>query len=72
MASREHRVHSLVGTNSSSFQSLGTQLFIFVGDHVNAERKVIDVCLLSTEIKDADLGIGYTTVESGFRVWLGE
>ncbi len=63
MASREHRVHSLVGTNSSSFQSFRAQLFIFVGDHVHAEREFVDICTLATKIEDADLWVRHTTVE---------
>lgn len=62
--------YSLVGTNTSSLQSLGTQLFILVGNQVNAERELIDICALSAEIKDTNLGVWYTTVESGLWVWL--
>jgi hypothetical protein len=45
-------VYSLVGANTSSFQSLGAQLFILVGDQVDAEGELVDVRTLSTEIKD--------------------
>ena len=62
--------HVLVGANSSSLESLGAQLFVLVGDHVNAEGKFIDICTLATEVEDTDLRIGYTTVESGFWIWL--
>jgi hypothetical protein len=37
---------------------------------VDAEREVIDVSLLSTEVEDADLRVGYTTVEAGLRIRL--
>lgn len=47
----------LVGTNSSSFQGFGRQLFVFVGDQVATEGEVIDRCLLSTQIVDSDLGV---------------
>jgi hypothetical protein len=60
----------LVGANTGSFQSLGAQLFILVGDHVNAEGELVDVRTLSAKIEDTDLGVGDTTVESGLRVWL--
>ena len=63
------KVNSLVGTNTRSFQSLGAQLFVLVGDKVDAERELVDVCLLPAEIEDADLGVRYTTVES--RLWVG-
>lgn len=45
-------VYSLVGANTSSFQSLGAQLFILVGDQVDAEGELVDVRTLSAEIKD--------------------
>ena len=38
---------------------------------MNTEREVIDIGTLATEIKDADLGVGYTTIEARFRIWLG-
>jgi hypothetical protein len=47
--------HSLVGANTSSFQSLGTQLFVFVGDQVDAEREFIDVRTLSAQVEDTNL-----------------
>jgi len=37
---------------------------------VDAEREVIDVGLLASEIEDADLGVGDTTVEPGLGVGL--
>jgi hypothetical protein len=60
----------LVGTDTSGFQSLGGELFIFVGDEVNAEREVVDVGLLTSQIEDTDLGVGNTTVEPGLGVRL--
>lgn len=63
-------MNSLVGANAGSFQSLGRQLFVLVGDHVNAEREIIDIGLLSSEIEDSNLWVGNTTVESGLRIWL--
>ena len=35
-----------------------------------AEGKFVDIRTLAAEIKDTDLGIRYTTVETGFGVWL--
>ena len=37
---------------------------------MNAERELVDVGLLATEIEDADLGVGDTTVEARLRVRL--
>lgn len=63
-------INSLVGANTGSLQSLRTQLFVLIGDHVNAEREIVDIGLLSSEIEDSDLWVGDTTVESGLRIWL--
>lgn len=37
---------------------------------MHAERKFVDIGTLAAEVEDADLWIGYTTVESRFRVRL--
>jgi len=37
---------------------------------VNAEREIVDIGLLSSEIEDSDLWVWNTTVESGLRIWL--
>ncbi len=37
---------------------------------MNAEREVVDIGLLSSEIEDSNLWVGDTTVESGLRIWL--
>lgn len=58
----------LVGANTGGFQSLGRQLLVLVGDQVDAEREVVYVGLLATEVEDADLGIGNTTVEPALGV----
>lgn len=60
----------LVGANTGSLEGLGAQLLILVGDEMDAEREVIDVRLLSAKIKDADLGVGDTTVEPRLGVRL--
>ena len=61
----------LVRTDTGSLESFGGKLFIFVGDHVDAEREFVDVGTLAAEIEDTDLGIGDATVEAGFGVRLG-
>lgn len=60
----------LVGTDTSSFESFRRQLFVFIGDHVNAEREFIDVGSLAAEIEDADFGVWNTTVEARFGIRL--
>jgi hypothetical protein len=63
-------VDLLVGANTGSFQSLRAQLFIFVGDQVDAEGKLVNIRTLSAKIEDSDLRIGDTTVETGLGVGL--
>jgi len=60
----------LVGANAGGLESLGGQLLVLVGDQVDAEREVVYVGLLATEVEDADLGIRYTTVEPALGVGL--
>jgi len=60
----------LVGANTSSLQSLRAQLFVLVGDQVDTEGELVDVRTLSAEIKDTDLWVGDTTVESGLGIRL--
>ena len=62
----------LVGTDTGGFEGFGRQLFVFVGDHVDAEREFIDVGTLAAQIEDANFGIGDTTVEAGLGIWLQE
>jgi len=62
----------LVGANASGLEGLRAQLFILVGDEVNAEREIVDVRTLSAKVEDSDLGVGYTTVEAGLGIRLGE
>jgi hypothetical protein len=60
----------LIGANTGSFQGLGAQLFIFVGDQVDAEGELVDGSALSAEIENSDLWVGNTTVESRLRIRL--
>jgi len=62
--------HSLVGANTGSLKSFGTQLFVLVGNHVDTERELIDIRTLSAKVEDTNLGIRYTTVEPGLWVRL--
>lgn len=58
----------LVGANTGGLKSLGGQLLVLVGDEVDAEREVVYAGLLATKVENADLGIGYTTVEPALGV----
>lgn len=60
----------LIGADTSGLEGLRAQLFVLIGDHVDAEREVIDVRLLAAEVEDANLGIGDTAVEAGLRIRL--
>jgi hypothetical protein len=55
--------NSLVGADTGSLEGLGAQLFILVGNQVDAQGELVDVRTLSAKIEDSDLGIRYTTVE---------
>ena len=65
-----YRWDVLVGANTGSLEGLRGDLLILVGDEVNAEGELVDVGLLATEIEDANLGVGHTTVEARLRVRL--
>ena len=62
------RWNVLVGANTGSLEGLRGDLLILVGDEVNAEGELVDVGLLATEIEDANLGVGDTTVEPALGV----
>jgi len=61
--------HVFVGANAGGFQSLGGELFILVGDHVDAERELIDTRPFTTQVVDTDLRIGDTPAKP--RLWVG-
>jgi len=60
--------HVFVGANTGGFQGFGGELFILVGNHVDAERKLIDSSLLTSQIVNTDLGIGDTPAKP--RLWI--
>lgn len=66
----EGRNAVLIGADTSSFEGFGRQLFVFVGDHVDAEREFIHIGTFSAQIEDADFGVGDTAVEARFRIRL--
>jgi hypothetical protein len=60
----------LVGADAGCLEGFRAQLFVLIGNHVHAEREFVDIGTLASEIEDADLRVGYTTVETRLRVWL--
>ena len=60
----------LVTANTSSLQSLGGKLLKFVRDQMDAQGKLIDSSLFTSEVKDPDLGIWDTTIESALGIGL--
>jgi len=63
-------VISLVGANTGGFEGFRAQLFVLIGDHVDAERELVDIGTLTTKIENANFGVGYTTVEPRLGVGL--
>jgi hypothetical protein len=63
-------LYSLVGANTGSLKSLGAQLFVLIGNQVDAERELVNIGLLATKIEDANLWVWDTTVEAGLWVRL--
>ncbi len=66
---RRHESH-LVGADTSGFQGFGRKLFILVRDEMNAERELVNVGLLATQVVDPDLRIRDTATEAGLRIRL--
>ena len=62
--------HVLVAGDTSSLQSFGGDLLAVVVNKMDAEREVINMSLLPSDIIDSDLGVGNTTAETGLGVGL--
>jgi len=62
--------HGLVGGNTGSFQGLGRDLLVLIGDEMHTERELVTGILLAGNIVDTDLGIRDTTTEPTLRVRL--
>ena len=60
--------HVLVAGNSSCFQCLTCNIFLFPAHKMDTKRKLINTFLLHSNIIYSDLGIGDTTTISWFRV----
>jgi len=56
-----------VGADTGGFESFGGELFVFVRDHVDAEREIVNRGALPAQVEDADLGVWHTTIETRFR-----
>lgn len=59
----------LVTADTSGFQRLRTELFVFIGDEVHTQREIVHSRLLPAEIEDTDLGVWHTAAETRFWVW---
>lgn len=59
----------LVAADTSRLQGFAAQLLVLIGDQMHAQRKILDGGLLTTQIEDADLGIGHTATEARLGVW---
>ena len=60
----------LVGANTGCLEGFRRKLLVFVGDHVDAERKFVDVGTLAPQVENSDFGVRDTTVEAGLGIWL--
>ena len=63
-------LHVLVSSNSGSFKSFWSDLFLFSWNQMNATGEFIVNCLLLSNIVYSELGIRDTSAVSGFGVWL--
>ena len=46
----------LVGTDTGSFESLGGELLVLIGDEMATEREFVDGGALAAEVEDTNLG----------------
>jgi hypothetical protein len=70
LSSSVGRVILLVCADSGRFESLRTQLFVLVGNHMDTKRKFVNICTLATKVEDSDLWIGNTAVETTLGIGL--
>ena len=49
--------HVFVGTDTCRLESLTRQLLILVRNKMDTERELVNRCLLSTQVKDSNLGV---------------
>jgi hypothetical protein len=55
----------LVGADSSCFESFRGDLLVFVAYQVSTEGEFVYICLLSSQVEDTDLGVGYCSESRG-------
>lgn len=60
----------LVGADTGCLEGFRRKLLVFVGDHVDAERKFVDIGTLAPQVENSDFGVRDTTVEAGLGIWL--
>lgn len=58
----------LVAANTSGFECFWTQLFIFIGNQMNAKWEIMYGCLLSAQIENTDFSVWHTTTETWFWI----
>ena len=63
-------LHVLVSSDTGGLESFRGDLFLLVGDHMDASGEEVPVGLLLSTVVHTDLGVGHTTVEARLRVWL--
>lgn len=54
----------LVGADTGSFECLRRKLLVLVRHHMDAQRELIHIGTLATQIEDTDFWVGDTTVEA--------
>lgn len=62
--------HVLVASNTSSFQGLRGDLFVFIGNKVNSGGELVARSLLVTNVVDTKLGVRDTSAVSGLGIRL--
>jgi len=62
--------HVLVCANTGGFESLGRELFVLIGNEMDTEWELVNTGTLTSQIKDTNLWVWYTSVETGIWVWL--
>lgn len=65
-----HLGNVLVAANTGSLECLAGDLFSLQGNEVDTEGELIRLSLLTTKIKDADLGVWHTTAITGLGIGL--
>merc|ERR1719510_2851395 len=60
----------LVAADAPSLESLRGELLQLVRDQVDRQRELVNSCLLTSQVKDPDLGVGDSTVKSALGIGL--